>query len=143
VRAGRALAAGPPPITTLGPVFRAVAALGGYRYYMNHQRRVHTLVGNMRGPDRRMRFAGTDVTAVIPVAIAETGNITVSFEALSYAGTLTVTAIADPDAFPELSALADAMAVEFGTFGPARSGPSGSTGDGRSALSRDPAQHGR
>jgi len=109
---------------------------------MNHQRRVHTLVGNVHGPDRGMRLAGADVVAVIPVAIAETGNIAVSFEALSYAGTLTVTAIADPDAFPDLSALADALAVEFGTFGPTGSGR-GPNGDGPSALSGDPVRHGR
>jgi WS/DGAT/MGAT family acyltransferase len=143
VQAARALASGPPPIATLGPAFRAVAALGGYRWYMNRQRRLHTVVGNIRGPERPMRFAGADVVAVIPVAVAEAGNVAVSFEALSYAGTLTVTAIADPDAVPDLPVLADALAVEFGTFGPANPGPSGPTGGGRSALSGDDTRHGR
>jgi diacylglycerol O-acyltransferase len=37
----------------------------------------------------------------------------VYFEVLSYAGTLTVTAIADPDHFPEPGTLSDALRVEF------------------------------
>jgi hypothetical protein len=113
VRARKALATEPPPIALLGPVFRPAAALGAYRWYMNHQRRLHTLVSYVRGPDQPLTFAGTKVSSVIPVAVAEAGNMTVSFEVLSYAGTVTITAVADPDQFPDLSALSDGLQAEL------------------------------
>src|SRR6185436_12636020 len=46
VRAGKAGASGPPPVAVLGWLFRPLAAVGGYRWYMNHQRRLHTLVSH-------------------------------------------------------------------------------------------------
>lgn len=113
VRARKAAAAGPPPIAVLGTLFRVAAALGGYHWYMNHQRRMHTLVSHVRGPQQPIAFAGAPVTSIIPAAVGEAGNITVSFEVLSYAGTVTITAIADPDHFPELPALTDALQAEL------------------------------
>ena len=53
VRAHRAAASGPAPIAILGGLFRLIARLGGYRYYMSHQRRFHTLVTHVRGPIER------------------------------------------------------------------------------------------
>ena len=94
-------------------MFRALAALGGYRWYMNHQHRLHTLVSYVRGPERPLAFAGATVTGIVPVAVAEAGNLTVSFLALSYAGTLTVTAVADPDHFPDLPALGEGLRAEL------------------------------
>ena len=43
----------------------------------------------------------------------EGGNITVYFEALSYAGTLTLTAITDPDHFPDPGTLTGALRGEL------------------------------
>jgi hypothetical protein len=80
---------------------------------MNHQHRLHTLVSHVRGPEQPATFAGARVGQVIPVAVAEAGNLTVSFEALSYAGTLTITAVADPDHFPDLPALTDGLQAEL------------------------------
>jgi hypothetical protein len=116
VRAGRASASGPPPIAVLGPVFRAAAALGGYRWYMRHQHRIHTLVSHVRGPDQPIAIAGATVETIIPVAVGEAGNTTVCFTVLSYAGTLTVTAVADPDHIPDLPALTDALRAEFASL---------------------------
>jgi diacylglycerol O-acyltransferase / wax synthase len=105
----RGLATGPPPIAVLGPAFRLAAALGGYRWYMNHQHRLHTLVSFVRGPQQRARFAGAVVRRMIPVVVGTAGNITVAFQALSYGDTLTVTAVADPDRCPDLAALGRAL----------------------------------
>jgi WS/DGAT/MGAT family acyltransferase len=113
VRARKDSAAGPPPIAVLGTLFRVAAALGAYHWYMNHQRRMHTLVSHVRGPEQRISLAGAPIKAIIPVAVGEAGNITVSFGMLSYAGTVTITVIADPDHFPELSTLTDALQVEL------------------------------
>jgi WS/DGAT/MGAT family acyltransferase len=113
VRAGRENATGPPPIALVGPVFRLAAALGGYRWYMNHQHRLHTLVSHVRGPQRSITFGGAAVRAIIPVGVGEAGNVTTGFEVLSYAGTLTVTAVVDPDRFPDLSTLTGALRAEL------------------------------
>jgi hypothetical protein len=91
----------------------AAAALGAYHWYMNHQRRMYTLVSHVRGPEQPITFAGAPIKAIIPTAVGEAGNITVSFEVLSYAGTVAITAIADRDHFPDLSTLTDALQVEL------------------------------
>ncbi len=113
VRAHKAAASGPPPIAVLGWLFRPLAALGGYHWYMNHQHRFHTLVSHVRGPAEPVTFGGCAVTSAIPAGVAEGGNITVYFEALSYAGSLTLTAITDPDHFPDPGTLTGALRGEL------------------------------
>ncbi|QWZ07784.1 DUF1298 domain-containing protein [Nocardioides panacis] len=110
VRAGKAGASGPPPIAVLGWLFRPLAAAGGYRWYLDHQHRFHTLVSHVRGPVEPVSFDGRRVVSAVPVVVAESGNSTVSFEVLSYAGTLTVAAVADPDHFPDQEVLRACLA---------------------------------
>jgi diacylglycerol O-acyltransferase len=86
-------------------LFRAAAALGAYRWYLRHQRRIHTLVSHVRGPDRPLTLAGAAVTGIIPVAVGEAGKLTVSFTVVSYAGTVAITVVADPDRVADLAAL--------------------------------------
>jgi diacylglycerol O-acyltransferase / wax synthase len=113
VQARKADATGPPPIAVLGWLFRPLAALGAYHWYMNHQHRLNTLVSHVRGPAEQVTFDGSPISSAIPVALAEGGNITAYFEALSYAGTLTVTVIIDPDHFPDLDTLTYALCAEL------------------------------
>jgi diacylglycerol O-acyltransferase len=113
VRAHRQAATGPPPIALLGWLFRPLAALGGFRWYMDHQHRFHTLVSHVRGPVEPVTFGECPITSAIPAGVGPGGNIPVYFEVLSHAGTLTVTAIGDPAQFPELDALTDALRTEF------------------------------
>ena len=113
VHAHKASAAGPPPIAVLGWLFRPLAALGGYRWYMNHQHRFHTLVSHVRGPAEPVTLGGYPVTSAVPAGVAEGGNTTVYFEVLSYAGTLTISAITDPDHFPGHPRLTDALRAEL------------------------------
>jgi WS/DGAT/MGAT family acyltransferase len=89
----------------LTPVFRGLAAVGAFQVFVDHQRLVHTFVTNVRGPEQRLRVAGTEVVAVVPVAV-NPGNVTVSFDVLSYAGTLVVTLVCDPVLVPESAWLA-------------------------------------
>ncbi|MEU7909230.1 wax ester/triacylglycerol synthase domain-containing protein [Actinoplanes sp. NPDC049118] len=123
VRRGRAAAAGPAPITVLGGGFRLLAALGGYRWYMTHQRRLHTLVSYLRGPAGPVRLGGTLVREMIPIVVGGNANITVSFVALSYAGSLAVTAVADSDGCPDLEPLSRQLAAELNAI--AAEAPSG------------------
>jgi hypothetical protein len=127
VLAHKTAATAPAPIALLGWAFRPLARLGGYRWYMNHQHRLHMLVSYVRGPEEQVSFGASRVVSAIPAGVAEGGNLTVYFEVLSYAGTLTVTAITDPDHFPRAHVLADAMRAEFDLMianEPAGSGPS-------------------
>jgi hypothetical protein len=101
------------PDRPAGWIFRPLAVLGGHRRYMNHQRRLHALVSRVRGPAEPVTFGGSPVISAIPAGVDPGGNLPVHFEVLSCAGTLTVTAIADPDHFRELGALAAALRAEF------------------------------
>ena len=95
-----------------------MAKAGVYGWYVNRQHLVNTFVSNLRGPTNQLSFLGQPVTAVIPVSMIS-GNITVAFMALSYAGTLTVTIVADPQRCPDLRRLAAALELEFQLLAPA------------------------
>ena len=113
VRSARPAAARSPMLGVLGPPFRLLALIGLYHWFIGHQHRFHALVSNVPGPDRPLAFDGMPLSAIVPVSVGESGNVTVSFLALSYAGTLTVTVIADRDAVPELADLAAALQAEL------------------------------
>ena len=118
VQAHKADATGPAPIAVLGWLFRALAALGGYRWYMRHQHRLHSLVSHVRGPVEPLTFGGCPIVSAIPVSVGEAGNGTVYFQVLSYAGTITISVLTDPDHFPELNALAGALRAELDLISP-------------------------
>jgi diacylglycerol O-acyltransferase / wax synthase len=113
VHAHKEAATGPPPIAILGGLFRLAARLGGYRFYMNHQHRLHTLVTHVRGPLEPVMLGGHQVSSAIPVAVSDGGNLTVYFEVLSYAGVLTISVIVDPDHGPDLDDLISRLQKEF------------------------------
>jgi diacylglycerol O-acyltransferase len=96
----------------LGPLFRLLARLGLYRRFINRQRLIHSFVSNVRGPAGPMSVFGCPITAVLPLGTIS-GNVTVAFTALSYAGTLAITVIADPDACGDLTVLEDALRREL------------------------------
>ena len=93
----------------IGPISRIAAHLGAYRFFIDHQRLVHTFVTNLRGPEHALVIAGRPVTGIIPLG-AISGNVTVAFAVLSYAGALTITTIADPETCPDLSRLSEELA---------------------------------
>ena len=87
--------------------------LGLLHRYMSRQRRMHTMVSSLHGPDRQITLGGSAVVSIVPLVSAETGNVRVSFDVLSYAGTLTITAVADPDTVPDLPDLTTALRTEL------------------------------
>lgn len=113
VRAARAAAVDAPVLGVLGPLFRLLARAGLYHAFIAHQHRFHALVSNVRGPDQPLALRGMPIRAVVPVSVGESGNVTVNFLALSYAGTLTVTVIADRDAVPDTLELAAMLQAEL------------------------------
>src|SRR6516164_9500706 len=97
----------------LVPVFLLLARIGLFRWFVNRQRLVHTFVTNLRGPEEPLTFAAAPVRALIVIP-ATTGNVTVTFGVLSYAGTLRITVVSDPGWVPDASALADALRAQLG-----------------------------
>jgi diacylglycerol O-acyltransferase / wax synthase len=97
----------------LGPLFRLLGAAGLLRRIFNHQRLIHTFATNLRGPAQSLTFAGALVRAVIPIPNLA-GNVPVTFGALSYAGTLWLTVLSDPDQVPDVGVLTAALRRELG-----------------------------
>ncbi len=91
------------------PLVRALGRLHLIRPFLERQHMINTLVTNLRGPSERLTFLEAPISEAIALSVV-TGNVTVAFAVLSYAGTLTVTIVADPDACPDLHVLRDAVA---------------------------------
>jgi diacylglycerol O-acyltransferase / wax synthase len=98
----------------LGPPFRLLAAVGLLRWFTNRQRLVHTFATNLRGPGQPLTFAGAPVQTIIPIT-STTGNVTITFAALSYAGTLLITVLSDPSRVPDVAVLTAALRRELGS----------------------------
>jgi len=98
----------------LGPLFRLLAATGLLHWFFGHQRLIHTFVTNLRGPAEPLTFAGAAVQTVTPIPNM-TGNVTVTFAALSYAGTLRITVMSDPSRVPDVAVLTTALRRELGS----------------------------
>jgi WS/DGAT/MGAT family acyltransferase len=126
VGSSRASSAGP-----LGVAFRLLARLGLFSWFIGHQHLVDTFETNMRGPAEHLHLGGHPVSSIIPMAVTP-GNVGVSFDVLSYAGTLRITVVADPNRIPELDLLsellADTLAHLCALGSPSEHATSGSSG---------------
>jgi diacylglycerol O-acyltransferase len=94
------------------PAFLLLARIGLLRWFARHQRVVQTFVTNLHGPEYPLTFGGAAVRAIIPIP-STTGNVTVTFAATSYAGTLRITILSDPSRMPDAAALAAALRHEL------------------------------
>jgi WS/DGAT/MGAT family acyltransferase len=99
----------------VAPAFRLAAALGLVEPYIRRQRTVTTFVSDLVGPARPVTIGGAPVAEVLPLSHL-TGNVTTTFAALSYAGTLVVTVTADPDACPDLDVLGHLLQTELDAY---------------------------
>lgn len=98
-----------------------VGGFGPARWFVNHQRLVNTFVTNLRGPADPMTFLRAPVTTLIPVPGIQ-GNATVAFAVLSYAGTLSITVVVDPDVVPEQLEITTTLRAELDQLTGADSG---------------------
>ena len=94
------------------PAFLLLARTGLLRWFASRQRVVQTFVTNLRGPEDPLTFGGAAVRAIIPIP-STTGNVTVTFAAASYAGTLCITILSDPSRMPDAPVLAAALRHEL------------------------------
>ena len=69
---------------------------------------MHTFVSNLRGPDSPISLLGYRVLDLVPLSVA-TGNVTVSFTALSYENRLVITMTSDPETCPDVDRLRTAL----------------------------------
>jgi len=97
----------------LVPGFLLLSRAGLLRWFDNHQRLIHTFVSNLRGPRQPLTVAGLPVRAILAIP-ATTGNVTVTFGVLSYAGTLRITILSDPDRVPDVGVLTAALRHDLG-----------------------------
>jgi hypothetical protein len=94
----------------LVPAFLLLARVGLLGWFVNRQRLVHTVVTNLRGPLEPLAFGGAPLREVIAIP-STTGNVTVTFGALSYAGTLRITVLSDPSRMPDVAVLTAALST--------------------------------
>jgi len=98
--------------TLTRPVFRLLGTLGVLRWLFRRQRMVNTFLTNVRGPERTLTFVGAEVIDLVPLGIVS-GNVTVAFTLLTYAGTLTIAVAADPVACRDLDVLVELLQQEL------------------------------
>lgn len=85
-----------------------ITRLGLARPFIRRQHLINFIESDMVGPPAPIHLLGSRVLDLVPIN-ALTGNLTVTFVALSYAGRLTITAVADADRVPDLAVLHTAM----------------------------------
>jgi diacylglycerol O-acyltransferase len=99
----------------LEPAFRLLATLGVVPWLLDRQRMINTFVTNLRGPSQPMTLLGAPVLDVV-IVNGTTGNVSVAFGVLSYAESLNVSVIADPDVCHERDALAEALQQQLSSL---------------------------
>lgn len=118
------------PMMAVEPVLRAwLGRVGAFRRSLDHQRLVNLAETYLPGPPVPIEILGAPVVDLLPIAPL-TGNLALSFVALSYAGRLTVAVRADADRFPDLDVLVAAMERDWlalaGTLAGTPAAPAGS-----------------
>ena len=121
-------------LALLRPVFRALTTLGLWGWMVDRQRLVNVFVSNVRGPASSLRLGGLTVTGLIPLG-TPAGNVGVTFAVLSYAGTLTITVVVDPDVVPDPAPIAAAIEREVAVLA-ARLLPAGRSSEDEAVSER-------
>jgi WS/DGAT/MGAT family acyltransferase len=91
-----------------GSMFRTVLLQRVFLRLMPRQRFMNAYVANVPGPPIPLYFAGAPVLEIFPI-VPLTGNLSIGVGALSYAGQLNLTVVADRDLCPDLEVFADGL----------------------------------
>jgi diacylglycerol O-acyltransferase / wax synthase len=89
-------------------VFRFAAGQRAWYRHFPRQRSVNLVVTNAPGPPEPLHLAGARLLELFPM-MPVMGNLTLVVAALSYAGQLNLTAVADRDHCPDLKAFTDGV----------------------------------
>lgn len=95
-------------MTGMAAVSAIAMAVSGYLRWIRPR------VFSWGAPAEPLTFAGAPVRAVIPIPNT-TGNVTVTFGVLSYAGTLRIAVLSDPSRVPDVAVLTAALRRELGS----------------------------
>lgn len=93
--------------------WRALAALRLHNWFVRHQRMVNLYVTNVAGPALPVHLLGSPVQAVIPIPPLG-GNIPIGFGVFSYAGTLSIALVVEPDLVPDAESLVSGLVSSLG-----------------------------
>lgn len=102
------LAHGFPSAGAFAGVLALLGRLGWYRRLFSRQRAITSLLTNLRGPSDRLHLLGAEVASLTALS-PSLGNVTVVFAAVSYAGTVRITARLDRSVWPEQDVLVGAL----------------------------------
>jgi diacylglycerol O-acyltransferase / wax synthase len=91
-----------------GTLFRNATIQRAFLRLMARQRFVNTYAANVPGPTVPLYFAGAPILELFPIVPIQ-GNVAVGIGALSYAGQLNVTAVADRDLVPDLDVFVEGL----------------------------------
>lgn len=89
-----------------GTLFRSVPIQKVWLRILPRQRIMNTYVANVPGPPAPLYFAGARLLETFPV-VPILGNVTIGVGALSYAGQLNLTVVADREACPDVERFVD------------------------------------
>jgi WS/DGAT/MGAT family acyltransferase len=91
-----------------GSLFRSVFLQRAFLRLMPHQRFMNAYIANVPGPLTPLYFAGARVLELFPV-VPITANISIGVGALSYAGQLNITVVADRKLCPDLAVFVEGL----------------------------------
>jgi diacylglycerol O-acyltransferase len=91
-----------------GSMFRTVLLQRAFLRLMPRQRFMNAYVANVPGPPIPMYFAGAPVLELFPI-VPLTANVSVGVGALSYAGAINITVVADRDLCPDLDVFVEGV----------------------------------
>ena len=102
------------PEAGTGP-FRFVLGQRVWYWMFPHQRAVNVVVSNVPGPPVPLYLAGSRLLEVFPM-MPTMGNLTLVVAALSYAGQMNITVIADADGCPDVEVFAQGARATLETL---------------------------
>ncbi len=91
-----------------GSMFRSVFLQRVFLRLMPRQRFMNAYVANVPGPPISLYFGGAPVLEIFPI-VPITANVSIGVGALSYAGQLNLTVVADRDLCPDLEVFVDGL----------------------------------
>jgi WS/DGAT/MGAT family acyltransferase len=118
----RARAMATQPVTGMTTLRAWSVRLRPFRTAMGRQRFVNLMETYLPGPPARIEALGAPVLDAVPVPPLGR-NVGLTVVASSYSGRLSVTVRTDPDAFPDVDVLLDAMAADWRTLSGAAEHP--------------------
>jgi WS/DGAT/MGAT family acyltransferase len=91
-----------------GSLFRSIFLQRAFLRLMPRQRFMNAYIANVPGPSQPLYFAGARVLELFPL-VPITANISIGVGALSYAGQLNITVVADRRLCPDLAVFVDGL----------------------------------